>query len=164
MNVIFPSNLFVHRQFFHLGVESYSTYYNYYDDLPVIMSNVTCDGTESRLTDCYYTDVSITDEYYRPVSLECTDEGRFLALLSLWPIHTHLTNPGLESCNYGNTRLTGGSTELEGRVEMCNSRSMWGTVCGNQWTEAQSRVVCRSLGYSDEEGVCIERTMIGTYV
>ena len=60
------------------------------------------------------------------------------------------------SCNFGDTRLTRGSTELEGRVEMCNSRSMWGTVCGNQWTEAQSRVVCRSLGFSDEEGVCIE--------
>ena len=59
---------------------------------------------------------------------------------------------GSASCNYGDTRLTGGSTELEGRVEMCNSRSMWGTVCGNQWTEANSRVVCRSLGFDDDEG------------
>ena len=72
----------MHRKFFHLGVESYSSFYNYYNDLPVIMGNVTCDGTESRLTDCYYTEVTIADEYYRPVSLECTDEGRFLGLLS----------------------------------------------------------------------------------
>ena len=35
---------------------------------------------------------------------------------------------------------------------MCSSRSLWGTVCNRQWTEANSRVVCRSLGYSDKEG------------
>lgn len=58
----------------------------------------------------------------------------------------------LAFCRYGNTRLTGGSTEYEGRVEMCNSRSIWGTVCNRQWTEAESQVVCRNLGYSDEEG------------
>ena len=36
---------------------------------------------------------------------------------------------------------------------MCSSRSIWGTVCNREWTEANSRVVCRNLGYSDEEGI-----------
>ena len=36
---------------------------------------------------------------------------------------------------------------------MCSSRSLWGTVCNRQWTEANSRVVCRNLGYSDEKGI-----------
>ena len=33
---------------------------------------------------------------------------------------------------------------------MCSSRSGWGTVCNRHWTQANSRVVCRSLGYSEE--------------
>ena len=56
-------------------------------------------------------------------------------------------------CSHGAVRLTGGRTAHEGRVEMCNSRSTWGPVCGRQWTEAHSRVVCHSLGHSDEEGI-----------
>ena len=36
---------------------------------------------------------------------------------------------------------------------MCSTRSLWGTVCNREWTEANSRVVCRNLGYSDEEGI-----------
>ena len=55
-------------------------------------------------------------------------------------------------CRHGETRLTGGRTEYEGRVEMCNSHSQWGTVCNQQWTDTHSKVVCSSLGHSDEEG------------
>ena len=38
---------------------------------------------------------------------------------------------------------------------MCNSRSIWGTVCNTQWTKANTRVVCRNLGYINEEGIVI---------
>ena len=48
-------------------------------------------------------------------------------------------------------RLAGGGNEMEGRVEICSS-SRWGTVCGSQWTDNHTAVVCRHLGFSDEEG------------
>ena len=53
----------------------------------------------------------------------------------------------------GDLRLVGGETELEGRVEVCTSRSRWGTVCNLQWTRAHTNVVCRQLGYSDSDGI-----------
>ena len=48
---------------------------------------------------------------------------------------------------HGDTRLTNGNAEHEGRVEMCSAQYMWGTICNRQWTEANSNVVCHSLGY-----------------
>ena len=52
-------------------------------------------------------------------------------------------------CRYGDVRLADGHSQYAGRVEFCSSRSLWGAVCNTQWTEANSQIVCRSLGYSD---------------
>ena len=54
------------------------------------------------------------------------------------------------NCTDGEIRLFGGSSRLEGRVEMCANRA-WGTVCGQStWSrsEREANVVCRQLGYS----------------
>ena len=52
------------------------------------------------------------------------------------------------NCADGEMRLFGGSSPLEGRVEICANRA-WGTVCGNfRWRFREANVVCRQLGHS----------------
>ena len=51
------------------------------------------------------------------------------------------------TCVHGEIRLMDGSSNMEGRVEVCLS-GVWGTVCSNGWTAVDANVACRQLGYS----------------
>lgn len=50
-------------------------------------------------------------------------------------------------CVDGDIRLIGGSTVLEGRVELCKNNA-WGTLCDDGWDHFSARIVCRQLGFS----------------
>ena len=52
-----------------------------------------------------------------------------------------------EGCDDEDVRLVQGTTNLEGRVEICR-HNRWGTVCDNEWGRTDAKVVCRQLGFS----------------
>ena len=52
-------------------------------------------------------------------------------------------------CRNGDVRLTGGSREGEGTVEVC-FKKIWGMVSGLGWGEEDARVVCRQLQFQTE--------------
>ena len=52
-----------------------------------------------------------------------------------------------EVCDNGEVRLVGGTSSLNGRVEICYNEA-WGTICDNQFDTMDSAVICRQLGFS----------------
>ena len=51
----------------------------------------------------------------------------------------------LIGCTEREIRLVGGTSSVEGRVEICISNE-WGTVCDQMWDVTDAGVVCRQLG------------------
>ena len=51
-------------------------------------------------------------------------------------------------CDRGDVRLSEGTNNLEGRVEICY-KNQWGTVCSDGFGASEISVVCRQLGFSD---------------
>ena len=54
-----------------------------------------------------------------------------------------------DNCTNGELRLVGGTTDYEGRVDICYGRK-WGTVCRSSWDNREAMVVCSQLGYQSQ--------------
>lgn len=78
--------------------------------------------------------VSMVTEFYMTIAIKAED----LIVLILYTVG---------GCTNGDVRLVAGSSELEGRVEIC-SGGVWGTVCDDGWRNVDTRVVCGQLGYA----------------
>ena len=60
----------------------------------------------------------------------------------------------LSNCTSGDVQLVNGSSDGEGRVEVCY-HGVWTTVDGYSWDYNDARVLCRQLGYDDKCENCI---------
>ena len=91
------------------------------------LSDVNCDGTEDTIFQCPksdWGDIPSTCNHNYDASVLCTD-----------------TPP-----NPYPVRLQGGTTPMEGRVEIYYSGE-WGTICDDHWTRVEANIVCRQLGF-----------------
>ena len=59
-------------------------------------------------------------------------------------------------CNNHAIRLADGTSEFNGRVEVCIEEE-WGTVCDDFWDDDDATVVCRHLGFPTR---CMFETMV----
>jgi len=95
---------------------------------PILLDDLRCTGTETRLVDCPSNGIGI--------STHCNG---------------HADDAGVQCqpliCQDGEIRLAGGSTPYEGRVEVCLNET-WGTVCDNFWDADDANVACGQLGFS----------------
>nr|XP_054765111.1 deleted in malignant brain tumors 1 protein-like [Lytechinus pictus] len=90
---------------------------------PVLLTYVSCEGTERNLADCAHPGI-----------------GRYSC--------NHLRDAGTVCFNGEpfQVRLTNGTKGSEGRVEV-SYKASWGTICDDNWDLRDARVVCNMLGF-----------------
>lgn len=77
---------------------------------------------------------------------------RFLtSLLCSLLNNSHYTAP---VCNDNDVQLVGTDTPTQGRLEVC-LYGVWSSVCDDGWTDRNSEVVCRQLGYEGNDKLVI---------
>ena len=57
-------------------------------------------------------------------------------------------------------RLVGGSSYIEGRVEILYN-GVWGTICSDGWSLNNAMVSCRSMGFSGANGFFVTSSQYG---
>uniref|UniRef100_S4RTE8 SRCR domain-containing protein n=1 Tax=Petromyzon marinus TaxID=7757 RepID=S4RTE8_PETMA len=91
---------------------------------PVHLDNVRCEGDESALWECAHAGWGDHNcGHHEDAGIVC--QGRV---------------PDVP------TRLVGGASPCEGRVELSVAEGQWATVCDDVWDLADARVACRSVG------------------
>ncbi|XP_011677589.2 sushi, von Willebrand factor type A, EGF and pentraxin domain-containing protein 1 [Strongylocentrotus purpuratus] len=92
----------------------------------ILMDDVDCNGHETSLISCEYSR-NHNCGHSEDAGVVCRSSASSVAKENL------------------NIRLVGGSTELEGRVEV-HVNGQWGTVCDDLWTLTDANVACKQLG------------------
>ncbi|XP_063960668.1 uncharacterized protein LOC129267820 [Lytechinus pictus] len=101
---------------------------------PIFLDNIECQGDEASLLDCQR--LGFLDQncgHSEDAGVVCTNTSATEAPPTSMPV------VDLQ------VRLVGGTTDLEGRVEVYFDGT-WGTICDDQWDTLDGHVVCRMLG------------------
>ncbi len=87
---------------------------------PILLDDLSCTGNEDSLFDCQH---STTHDcvHSEDVGVVCEPQ-----------------------CTNGDVRLVGGTTPLQGRVELC-AANVWGRLCDPTWTSNEITVLCYEL-------------------
>ena len=105
---------------------------------PIYLDDVACTGDESRLTSC---NTSTSDcSHSEDAGVLCQPSGIYVYNVGYVCAHTAIILFS-SACQNGDVRLMDGSTELEGRVEICTG-GVWATVCGDNWAQVDATVIC----------------------
>lgn len=129
-----------------VGAVSLQGYFTEYERFHYIIE-LNCTGNESSIWNCSYTLLSENGCNGYDASVYC--QG-IIIIMSIIVLNKCIAiSTPMDDCTDGDVRLVGGSTEYEGRVEVCINRA-WGTICGRYyygWSTSDSNVVCRQLGH-----------------
>ena len=63
-------------------------------------------------------------------------------------MYTHTAENASQICTNGDIRLSQGSTDYQGNVQVCFNGN-WGSVCHDGWDYRDAQTVCNILGYND---------------
>ncbi|XP_071482925.1 scavenger receptor cysteine-rich domain-containing protein DMBT1-like [Diadema antillarum] len=90
----------------------------------ILLDNLVCDGTESSLLSCSHGGLNIHNcVHSEDAGVVCAGVDRSAGI-----------------------RLVDGSSQFEGRIEVLVD-NRWGTVCNDEWDDADADVACRQLGF-----------------
>lgn len=105
------------------------------------VDGVACASSEERLVDCPL-DSTPNCNSLQSAGVSCLIRSKSYKFKDI-VCHSYILD-----CTDGSVRLQDGTTNSEGRVEICTG-GVWGTVCDELWNTPDAIVVCRQLGYSD---------------